>query len=111
VASSGAAGILSSRGETEMPEITKTRTTTTTYKITHVIVDFCAFNNAWRRIRGNMRYKGFDCFLCHKKFEDGERMGLMFTIKGNKVVCQKCGTEIEKQLAEENAPEVAEPTP
>lgn len=84
-----------------MPEITKTVTITTTYKITHVMVDFSTFNEMWRNIRGKYRYKGFECFICHKKFEDGEKIGLIFCDKGNKTVCQKCGTEIENQLKSE----------
>ena len=82
-----------------MPEITKTRTTT--YKITQVAVDFHVFDERWRNIRGEYRYKGFDCFVCHKKFEDGERIGLILSSKGNKVVCQKCATKIEEQLQAE----------
>jgi predicted SprT family Zn-dependent metalloprotease len=80
-------------------EITKTRTTR--YKILHVDVDAFTFDEHWRRIRGESRYKGFECYACDKHFKNGDRMGLIFTDKGNRVVCQECAKEIAKELAKE----------
>ncbi len=79
-----------------MPEIVKTKTTR--YEITNVAIDFLIFNESFRRIRGNRKYKGFQCYNCNHKFEDGEKMSLIFTNKGNKTVCRKCGDLFNKEL-------------
>lgn len=75
----------------------------TIYKITHVAIDFLEFNEDYVRIRERYKYQGFQCFKCSHKFEIGEMVSLIFTSKGNKTVCKKCGEEIEKQLGEETA--------
>lgn len=75
-----------------------TRTKTTVYKVSQVALDFLEFNEAFMRVRKDFRYKGFTCFSCHKKFELGEKMSLLFTGKGNKTACHKCGAEIKEQL-------------
>jgi rRNA maturation endonuclease Nob1 len=81
------------------PEIVRTRTTR--YEITNVEIDFLTFNENFRRVRANRKYQGFQCFNCNHKFEDGEKMSLIFTNKGNKTVCHKCGDLFDKGLREE----------
>lgn len=76
------------------------RTRTTRYQVTQAAVDLLTFNEAYRRIRGNNRYKGFSCFNCGKDFEDGEKLGLIITAKGNKVVCRECGLKFKRKLEE-----------
>lgn len=61
-------------------------------------LDFAAFDETWRRIRCNRGYKGFECYSCGRHFKDGEKISVIFTNKGNKTVCNKCGTEIIGQL-------------
>lgn len=78
-----------------------TRTKTTTYKITQVAIDFLEFNERFVQLRKNFKYQGFQCFNCRKKFEIGEKISLIFTGKGNKLVCKKCGTDIQEQLNKE----------
>ena len=80
------------------PEIVRTRTTR--YQVTQAAVDFLTFNEVYRRIRGNARYKGFSCFNCGKDFEDEEKLGLIITSKGNKVVCRECGLKFKRELEE-----------
>lgn len=33
-------------------------------------------------------YQG--CFVCNRKFNDGEKFGLVWTDKGNKTACNEC---------------------
>lgn len=80
------------------PEIIKTRTTT--FKITHIALDMLVFDQRFREIRGNYRYKGFECYSCGKHFQDGEIISVAFTSKGNKTVCHECGINFEIQLKE-----------
>jgi peptide subunit release factor 1 (eRF1) len=80
-------------------EIVKTRVTR--YIVNQVAIDFLIFSESYRRIRGNFRYKGFECYSCGKHFEDGEKMSLIFTNKGNKVVCHKCGIRFKEELETE----------
>lgn len=70
-------------------EIVKTRTTR--YQVIQAMVGLLTFNEAYRRIRGNNRYKGFSCFNCGKDFEDGEKLGL--TIAGNSTLRRGLGSE------------------
>ena len=77
-------------------EITRTRTTV--YKVTQVAVDFLEFSERFVQIRRGWKYQGFECFSCHRKFEIGEKMSLLFTSKGNKTACRKCGMEAKEQL-------------
>jgi hypothetical protein len=84
-----------------MPSITRTKTTITIYEITHVVVNFSVFDETWRRIRGRFSYKGFECYNCHKHFEDGDSIGLIFTNRGNKTVCTECGIKFDAELKTE----------
>ena len=53
--------------------------------------DFTTFDESYRRIRGHSRYKGFECYWCHHKFEDGESIALAcIEGTGNKVFCSDC---------------------
>ena len=79
-----------------MPTITKTKTTT--YDITNVYLDMMIFNESFRRIRKNYKYTGFSCFNCGKSFQDGEKISVIFTKKGNKTVCHECGEIFANEL-------------
>lgn len=79
-----------------MPQITKTRTTI--YTITQVAIDFLTFNEKYRQIRNGLGYKGFECYACNRAFEAGEKISLVFTDKGNKVVCQECALKFKREL-------------
>ena len=81
-----------------MPEIIKTKTTT--FKVMHVGLDFMTFDQSYRRIRGGSRYKGFQCYVCNKKFVDGEKISLAITDKGNKVICDSCAVQLKNELEE-----------
>jgi len=83
-----------------MPSINRTKTYV--YEITSVGLDMVVFDEAYKRIRGNMRYKGFQCFNCNHKFELGDKISLI-AIKGktNKVVCHDCAVKLSKKLKEE----------
>lgn len=80
-------------------EIIKTKTTK--YSIKQIGLDMFTFNEAFRRIRGEMKYKMFECYVCNKDFKDGDKISLIITDKGNKAVCHDCGTEIQKELEAE----------
>lgn len=77
-------------------EIVKTRTTT--YKIRHIHLDALTFDEKYRRIRRNYSYSGFECYACNKRFKDGDKIAVIFTDKGIKVVCHECGVEIKSEL-------------
>jgi protein-arginine kinase activator protein McsA len=82
-----------------MPKITKTKTTV--YNISQVGIDMMEFNERYRQIRGNMNYKGFSCYSCNKHFEDGEKISLIITDKGNRTVCHKCGMKFKDELEDD----------
>lgn len=48
-----------------------------------------------------MKYKMFECYVCNKDFKDDDKISLIITDKGNKVVCHGCGVEIKKELEDE----------
>lgn len=66
------------------------KTTTKKFNVLQARANMFTFNEDYRRIRGNMRYKGFKCFNCNKQFEEGEKFGLIITDKGNKTICNSC---------------------
>lgn len=77
------------------------RTITYTVTIEAISKNFLMFNETYQRIRNGAVYKGFECFLCNKPFEDNDKISLVFIKnQANKVVCEKCGIEIEKELEE-----------
>ena len=70
-------------------------------KILQARANMFKFNEQYRRIRGNMRYKGFSCYCCKRDFEENESFGLMITDKGNKTVCNECVQNIQKGIKNE----------
>jgi len=78
--------------------VTIKKTITRNYNVLQVRGDMFTFNERYRHIRGNMNYRGFECFNCHHDFEDGEKFGLLITDKGNKTVCNKCVDKISEEL-------------
>ena len=81
-----------------MPEISVTKTTT--FRITDSRPDMMKFNKTYRSVRANMKYKGFECFSCKHKFDDNEKIGIIFTRKGNKSVCNSCAIKFQEELRE-----------
>lgn len=79
-----------------MPKIVKTRTNV--YEINAVALGFSVFNETWKRIRGSHNYKGFECYNCNKSFNDGEEISIIFTNRGNKVVCRECAIKFQSEL-------------
>jgi hypothetical protein len=82
-----------------MMEITKVKKTT--YKILNVVVDLITFDEHYVKMRQKYNYQGFSCFICNKRFELNEKIGLIFTDKGNKAVCRKCAEEVKGELTHE----------
>jgi NAD-dependent SIR2 family protein deacetylase len=80
------------KGGGEMKEIKKT--ITKTFEVITAHKDMFVFNDDYRRIRGHMKYKGFECFNCNHKFNDNESFGLVFTKQGNKTVCNECANKL-----------------
>lgn len=74
-----------------------TKTVTQTFEVHIIKYNFATYNAEWRRIRENHKYKGFNCFSCGKLFVEGEAIAVAFCNKGNKVICELCGYEIEKE--------------
>jgi len=68
-----------------------------------VLIDMLTFNESYRQIRANYKYQGFNCYSCRKKFQDGEKISVIFTDKGNKTVCHECGLNYQRELAEGQA--------
>ncbi len=77
-------------------EIVKTKTTK--YIIQQIALDFMTFDEKFRNIRENYKYQGFECYACGKHFNNGDKVSVIFTDKGNKVVCHDCGVEIKNEL-------------
>jgi transcription elongation factor Elf1 len=61
-------------------------------------LDMITFDETYRTIRANHRYQGFSCYVCNKSFKDGDKISLIITDKGNKVVCHGCGVDIKHEL-------------
>lgn len=74
------------------------RTRTTTYNIRQARAGMFIFDEDYRRIRGSFRYKGFQCFNCHYRFKNGDKIGLAITDRGNKVLCHQCAKKFESEL-------------
>jgi hypothetical protein len=71
------------------------KTTVETYRPLWVRTNFSIFDHAWTKIRGNMKYKGFECIKCEMPFKIGDIIGLAcFENIGNKVLCENCAKEI-----------------
>lgn len=81
-----------------MTKLTITKTTTKHYNIQQIGLDMMCFNESYRRIRGKMKNKLFSCHSCGRNFLDGEKISLIITDKGNKMVCHQCGVEIKEEL-------------
>ncbi len=81
----------------EKPQIVKT--TTLTYDVLDVGLDFLTYDERFRAIRKRVGGPQFaECFVCGKHFADGEMISLMITNRGNKAVCRACGTKLQEQL-------------
>ena len=75
-----------------------THTVRTTYKILQIGIDMLKFDESYRRIRGNMKNKMFNCHKCKKAFQDGDMISLLITNKGNKAACHKCADKFSKEM-------------
>lgn len=58
---------------------------------------YLKMSDTYKKARGKFRYKGFACWWCGHRFEDGEQMHLA-AIKGtgNKNFCSGCATAVEE---------------
>lgn len=79
-----------------MPQIIRTRTIV--YKILGVALDAFVYNEAVRRVRNKMKRKCNKCFSCNKNFADEEKISVIFTSKGNRVVCRECAIRFKNEL-------------
>lgn len=72
-----------------------TITTTKTYEVKWIKESFLAYSDKFKKIRSRMGYKASNCFKCRHPFNIDEMLALACLTKvGNKVLCQKCATEI-----------------
>ena len=72
------------------------KTVTTIYTPEWVKQDFLAYGPDFRKAREGQRRKFKACFSCNHPFNDGEIMALAsFGKHGNKVLCQKCASEMK----------------
>lgn len=70
----------------------------TTYKVQQIGIDMFTFDDVWRRIRGNSRNKMFHCHKCKKAFQDGDKISLLITNKGNKAACHNCANKLKEEM-------------
>lgn len=82
-------------------EIIKTKVTH--YKVLRVLIDCMRFDEKFIKIRERFKYTGFTCFKCDRKHNIGEVVSLIFTDKGNKIVCRDCALEINRLIDTELA--------
>ena len=81
-----------------MDNATITKTTTTRHTFYQVVLDFCTFDESFKKTRAKYKYKGFTCFNCNRPFELGKKIGIGFSSKGNKTFCRKCAEKLKEQL-------------
>lgn len=67
---------------------------TVTFTATACKADFMEMSPQFRAIRSRSRNPMDKCHWCKHAFADGEMMGLAFTNKGNKVLCQDCARSL-----------------
>lgn len=80
-----------------------TRTRTTKIKVYGVGKNpYSRYTKQWRAIRAKMSAKLSTCWLCRKKFKDGQDIYLLSTSKGNKVACANCATSAYEELGDDN---------
>lgn len=60
----------------------------TTFKVIGARKNLFTYTERYRQIRWEEEYQG--CFVCNRKFNDGEKFGLLGTDKGNKTACNEC---------------------
>jgi len=78
-----------------------TKTKTSTYTVTYVVENYSVFDRVWREIREKFKYQGFSCFICNKRFVEGEHIGLiMLKESSNKVCCNECIFKAKEDLRE-----------
>ena len=63
-------------------------TTLETFKVIGARKNLFTSTERYRQIRWEEKYLG--CFVCNRKFNDGEKFGLVGTDKGNKTACNEC---------------------
>ena len=71
---------------------------TKTLRIRQYKKDFTHMSESYRRIRGNMRNPGFNCYWCGHEFEMGEMIAIILPEKErNRVFCQSCAEQIQEE--------------
>lgn len=73
------------------------KTQTTKYQVQQLGIDMFVYDERFRKAREGSRYKMKSCHKCNKKFNDGEKITLAITNKGNKVLCKSCANFLADQ--------------
>lgn len=91
-------------------------TTLETFKVIGARKNLFTYTERYRQIRWEEEHQNnvplyfspnWDegCFVCNRKFNDGEKFGLVGTDKGNKTACNEC---IDKIINEEDEADALE---
>lgn len=81
--------------------ISITKTVTTKYKVSSVSRNFLVLNENNRKTRPGA-FGAFKCFLCDQSLGTGDKLEIIETDKGQKIVCKQCADDIEGKLEEGN---------
>lgn len=68
---------------------------TVTIQFYSVSIDWATMGPKWRSARSGLKSMLDSCFWCRHKFEDGEKMTLGFSTKGNKMLCRNCADSMQ----------------
>lgn len=75
----------------------------TTFTATWVTKEWTKYTKRFRAIHAKARNTMDRCWMCRKKFADGETIGLAcFGGKGNKTLCGECAEELLDQREEKS---------
>lgn len=74
------------------------KTKTTNYKISSLGIDTFTYDEGFREARRGSRYRMESCHKCTKKFNDGEKITLAITDKGNKTLCKNVRKHYLKKI-------------
>jgi hypothetical protein len=77
-----------------------TKTITTVYKVFDITKNFLVLNENNRQTRPGA-FGAFTCFMCEKPLGTGDRLEIIETDKGQKIVCRQCAEDIKRKLEEE----------
>jgi hypothetical protein len=80
--------------------ITITKTITTVYKVFDITKNFLVLNENNRQTRPGA-FGAFGCFVCDMPLGTGDKLEVIETDKGQKIVCVQCAEDIKRKLEEE----------